>query len=422
MEIGETYRSSEIDHKWSATEEYSRERNTITKIVDINNDKEKLPIMHLVNCDFSLETRIARLEFRQSQQYRTVEKYVTQNYVKYPIYSEWKSKVKTIRKTVKLNNEELENLENNADPLIAIFARQIVSKLGIKELEPSWYKHIFYLDEYNDKLSILISECERYNTSQNNEIMHSNEKIEEYRQIISSNNKSLKKEEKSYSKITTKLDNATTLPKSIWKNILSFGIYCYLRSASRITKIINKQNKVNGQINFYTENIEKCKTNIDTLNANIAFYKDNIDKKEKELDVNRRKMYNEMAKKVRAIKPLPTSVEENKEFTPLKQFSGLTSEKFIGCYVIHNVKNDKYYVGQSKDVPKRIRQHFNGTVPKNIIFAEDYYSTPIDERDSLFEIKVLACATKDELDSTEKQLIEDYDAFRSGYNGTGGNS
>lgn len=97
-------------------------------------------------------------------------------------------------------------------------------------------------------------------------------------------------------------------------------------------------------------------------------------------------------------------------------------QKIIGCYIIRNKENKKCYVGQSKDVLKRIRQHFKGTIPNNVIFAEDYYCALSEIRDNLFEIKIIPCETKDELDRTEKQLIEDYDAFNNGYNGTSGNT
>ena len=101
---------------------------------------------------------------------------------------------------------------------------------------------------------------------------------------------------------------------------------------------------------------------------------------------------------------------------------GLNYEKIIGCYVIHNVENDKYYVGQSKDVIKRItKQHFDGAKVKNIIFAEDYYKSNLENKDDLFEVKIIRCETKDELDRTEMELIEEYDSFNNGYNGTNGN-
>lgn len=101
---------------------------------------------------------------------------------------------------------------------------------------------------------------------------------------------------------------------------------------------------------------------------------------------------------------------------------GIEYQKVIGCYIIHNRENGKYYVGQSKDVHKRLKQHFTGTVPKNVIFAEDYYLSNFSNKEDLFEVKILPCTTKDELDKTEKELIELYDAKNNGYNGTSGNT
>ena len=110
-------------------------------------------------------------------------------------------------------------------------------------------------------------------------------------------------------------------------------------------------------------------------------------------------------------------------FIPLKKFVGTNYEKIVGCYVIRNTENNKYYVGQSKDVYKRItRDHFNGTKVKNIIFAEDYFKSNYENKDDIFEVKIIQLQTKDELDAKEKELIEEYDSFNSGYNGTSGNN
>ena len=40
----------------------------------------------------------------------------------------------------------------------------------------------------------------------------------------------------------------------------------------------------------------------------------------------------------------------------------------------------------------------------------------------MFEVRIIKCETKDELDKTERELIEYYDSFENGYNGTGGNT
>ena len=82
------------------------------------NDRERPPQYTLSKVEFNITSRIARIEILQSQEYRTIQKYITQNYEKYPIFSEWKTKEKTIKKTLKLSNSELELLNVHNDDLI----------------------------------------------------------------------------------------------------------------------------------------------------------------------------------------------------------------------------------------------------------------------------------------------------------------
>lgn len=96
---------------------------------------------------------------------------------------------------------------------------------------------------------------------------------------------------------------------------------------------------------------------------------------------------------------------------------------FKGCYVIRNTENNKIYVGQSKDIANRISQHFDiNCKPLNHIFFEDYYNSKLKNKEYLFEVRFEACATKDELDSKEKELIERYNSFNYEYNGTRDNN
>lgn len=61
-------------------------------------------------------------------------------------------------------------------------------------------------------------------------------------------------------------------------------------------------------------------------------------------------------------------------------------------------------------------------MPNNIIFAEDYYNSQNSDKSNIFEIRIIQLETKDELDKTEAQLIEEYDANVTGYNSTRGNN
>ena len=97
-------------------------------------------------------------------------------------------------------------------------------------------------------------------------------------------------------------------------------------------------------------------------------------------------------------------------------FRNLNDKK--GVYIIRNETKNKCYVGQAKSIGVRLNQHFpNSEVinTKNAEFAKDWYSG------DYFCYKVHFCQTKDELDSLEKQKIEEFNSFERGYNKTGGN-
>lgn len=87
----------------------------------------------------------------------------------------------------------------------------------------------------------------------------------------------------------------------------------------------------------------------------------------------------------------------------------------MGCYVIHNTTNDMYYVGQSNHVPRRVNSHFTGKG------NPDIYADHKNGDD--FEIRLIDIMTTDyrRLDDQERDLIEFYDAYKSGYNKTRGN-
>lgn len=163
---------------------------------------------------------------------------------------------------------------------------------------------------------------------------------------------------------------------------------------------------------------------METDKKEINSIEQDIKDKEKEKNYDLSLIAKEREKKLSKIVSLVTYVDIAMDgFVPLKQFVGMEKEKLIGVYIIRNNKLNKYYVGQSKNIFKRIcGQHFNGLIPKNPNFTEDYYSTPYNERENLFSVKVIPLETKDELDKTEADMIAFYHARENGYNKTVGNS
>lgn len=90
-------------------------------------------------------------------------------------------------------------------------------------------------------------------------------------------------------------------------------------------------------------------------------------------------------------------------------------QDFVGVYILHNTYNNKYYVGQSVHVLKRLCQHFNGKG------CEDVYKDYC--RGMPFEIQCIALANSgyDNLNKLERDYISYYNAYYNGYNKTRGN-
>lgn len=413
---------TEIKRISSASNRIKREKyNNEIIMAQGDNEKEKPPQYSLNKVDFNITTRIAHIEFLRFQEYRTIQRYVTQNYTKYPVYSEWKIKEKILKKTLKLTNSELELLYDNEDILIRMFAEEIVIKLNNEELFPSWFIKIYLKRELDYDLQTIKNELNSFIDFQKNEIFIQQTNIYNYNNEITQYNKTLEKQHKKKNKLELKLTKLSKAKPSIIKSLISLGIFNYLTSKKRKNKLELKLSTCNNLISELNKNISNNINKINECNKNIDNYKLNIGEKRKNAKNEKESRLNIYNKKLSEVKPLSNVVAQDESFTMLKLFSGLEYEKIIGVYIIHNKEKDKYYVGQSKDVMKRIKQHFNGTVPKNAIFAEDYYTSQMENRDNIFELKIIRCETKDELDNLEKKLIYEYDSWNNGYNGTSGN-
>ena len=88
---------------------------------------------------------------------------------------------------------------------------------------------------------------------------------------------------------------------------------------------------------------------------------------------------------------------------------------FAGVYILHNTTKDKYYVGQSQEVFKRVYQHFSGS-GNGDVYA-DYC------RGNRFTVKMIALKNSgfSTLNELERYAIDRYDAYTKGYNKTRGN-
>lgn len=108
-------------------------------------------------------------------------------------------------------------------------------------------------------------------------------------------------------------------------------------------------------------------------------------------------------------------------------FNSITPEQFfnlrnnmdgdmVGCYVLYNKHNRKYYVGQATRLFFRVNQHFTGH-GNGDVYAD--YKRGKDK----FTIKLIPLSDSGyyDLDKLERDLIKKYNAFEKGYNKTAGN-
>lgn len=414
---------STINRLISLSNRMKRENERIKLInSQCGDEKERPATYEFSNMDFDLKTRIARLEFTKIQEYRTIQKYVTQDYVRYPIYSDWKVKTKLIKVTIKLTNSELEKLNKHENELIKLFSDEIILKINDENLFPSWFIGKYLKEELDQKIALLDDENEKNLTQANELIKKENEtigilngKIKQYNRVINQANGILEKNNKLLLKIEKSKPN-------IFKYVFSLGIYAYLISQKRKAKVNNVILISNEKASLLIKQREEKTSEVSYCEKRISDITNEKILKEKNIAAQKLVEFLRYEKKLSQIEPLVDKIKIDSSFVKLKLLGGFAYEKIIGCYIIHNVEKDKYYVGQSKDVIKRIKQHFKGTVPNNQIFAEDYYTSCMDQKEDIFEFKIIPCNTKDELDLMERNLISQYDSWNSGYNGTSGNT
>lgn len=89
--------------------------------------------------------------------------------------------------------------------------------------------------------------------------------------------------------------------------------------------------------------------------------------------------------------------------------------QYTGVYVLYNMTKDIYYVGQSKNVKRRVRQHLAGYGCKELY--EDYTNG---DKIAVYSQSLLDSGY-DNLDAFEQDMIEKYNAYSEGYNKNSGN-
>ena len=102
-----------------------------------------------------------------------------------------------------------------------------------------------------------------------------------------------------------------------------------------------------------------------------------------------------------------------------KTKKGYRQYDFEGVYIIHDLDYGVYYVGQSINVIKRLRGHFNGQASKG--GADDLNEALISGHNMEVALLRLQNSSFRDLNDMEAYFIDYFDSYYNGYNRTRGN-
>ena len=162
--------------------------------------------------------------------------------------------------------------------------------------------------------------------------------------------------------------------------------------------------------------IEVDKESIETLAEWVKVQKKQADEEKhfKDLKKAEQKQKLEVFKQTKDIlKDKLKAQIDQKEWSSLNSVLERTDKGGMGIYIIYNETKDKYYVGQSKQLIKRVKDHFFVEAIARDFLAGDRMSVKFltaNELDSDYR-----------LDHIEKTGIEIFGSDKNGYNKTIGN-
>lgn len=98
----------------------------------------------------------------------------------------------------------------------------------------------------------------------------------------------------------------------------------------------------------------------------------------------------------------------------------LGSENICGIYKITNIKNQMCYIGQAKDVRKRLNEHLKKGLGIDTPQGNKLYQAMLEDGIDSFTFELLEECSEEELNNKERYYIELYNSIDYGYNSQSG--
>lgn len=361
---------------------------------------------YISTLEYDVDSQYFSLEIKHRSEQRKITSYVQRDYQKFPVYGDVKIREKVIKKInrkinpIKFLEEEITKIIPNKD-----LTSKILDYMTITTgYTPVWLLQAHKIEKLNQKIT-----QERNEISNHQMLINALDK-EIYNQINQIENNIYE-----YENVTLNLPTQKSSTNIfILFIILSFLLIGLILFATIYISESAAQNNIN-LIKYAEEEIEENQEHLKKLEENLPKaklkYQIIISKIQEKIQIHLEEIDDV------SIQSHHQSVDDHGFFDLRIDANRTFKNEFIGVYIIWNKTKNKYYVGQSKNVYKRLfKSHFSNGDVKNITFAKDWFNE--DE----FFYKTFSCDTKDELDTLEKEYIEMYDSFKNGYNKTGGNS
>lgn len=94
--------------------------------------------------------------------------------------------------------------------------------------------------------------------------------------------------------------------------------------------------------------------------------------------------------------------------------------KISGIYKIENIFSGNIYIGQAKDIRKRLREHLEGCIRQDKDENKALVSSWVKYGEGCFDFELVKKCDLSELDDKERYWISYYDCHKNGYNMTSG--
>lgn len=98
----------------------------------------------------------------------------------------------------------------------------------------------------------------------------------------------------------------------------------------------------------------------------------------------------------------------------------LGSENVCGIYKITNIKNQMCYIGQAKDMRKRLNEHLKKGLGIDTPQGNKLYQAMLEDGIDSFTLELLEECSEEELNNKERYYIELYNSIDYGYNSQSG--